>query len=287
MWKRFAATIAAAVGLTAASVAPADAQDLPSLIESPNVTKCSDEFLITVPGGGGTLPIFPEKAPVGYLESTLATRVFHASERRIQPVWIAYMSTPFTLLSYNDSSRDGYRRATDTMRRLSDMCPNATFSITGYSEGADIGAQLLNDIGHGRGPVPANRVNSAVLLSNPHLADNGGHFEGGATHLDQGALERLDGGYGELGPRVLDICRNDDPICVFPAEWREHVNPFVRVATFRGQIRVTEVLNIIAQRNPSALTLIFNMPNHIRYGEPFIASGVNWILSNQAPIGTR
>ena len=65
LWKKIAATVAAAVGLAAAGAAPVEAQDLRSLIESPNVNKCADEFLITVPGGGNTVSFLPEKFPVG------------------------------------------------------------------------------------------------------------------------------------------------------------------------------------------------------------------------------
>lgn len=287
MWKKILAAAATVVGLASVCAAPAEAQDLRSLIESPNVTKCAEEFLIDIPGGGNTVSFLPEKAPVGGKETEISKGVFHASRGRIQPVWIAYNSTPFALLSYNDSARDGYRAASDTMRRLANMCPNATFSITGYSEGADIGAQLVNNIAHGRGPIPAKRVNSAVFVSNPHLADNGGSFSGGATRTDQGALERLEGGYGELGPRVLDICRADDPICAFPKEWRVHVEPFLRVAMFRGQFPVTEFLAIIAKRSPTTLPLIFSMANHVQYGGPNLAPGPQWILSRQGPIRER
>ncbi len=284
LWKKIAATVAAAVGLAAAGAAPVEAQDLRSLIESPNVNKCADEFLITVPGGGNTVSFLPEKFPVGPKVTEVATGVFKATRGTVQPVWIAYNATPFTLLSYNDSSNRGYWEASGTMRRLARMCPKATFSITGYSEGADIGSKLLNNIGHGRGPVSANRVNSALLISNPHLGDNGGAFTAGATRMNRGALEHLEGGYGELGPRVLDMCRLDDPICALPPEWHNHVDPFLRMATLRGQVPVTEFAAIVARRSPTTLPLVLSVYNHGQYGGPMIAEGIQWIVSRQAPI---
>lgn len=283
MWKKLVAAVAASLGLTAACVTPAEAQDIRSLIESPNVTTCTNEFLITIPGGGNTASFLPEKAPVGPKVTEVATSVYRGTDGRVQPVWITYPATPFTLLSYNDSSAQGYVEAAATMRRLAHMCPNATFSITGYSEGADIGARLLNNIGHGRGPVPAKKINSAVLISNPHLADNGGAFAGGANHQDRGALEKLNGGYGELGSRVLDICRKDDPICALPAEWRTHVDPFLRVATLRGQFPITEFIAIIAKRSPTTLPLLLSVGNHGQYGGPVLQEGAQWIISRHAP----
>ena len=284
MWKKFVAAVAAAVGLVAACATPAQAQDLRSLIESPNVNKCSEEFLITIPGGGNTASFLPEKAPIGPKVTEVATRVHGATRGKIQPVWITYAASPFTLYSYNDSSNKGYWEASGTMRRLARMCPKATFSITGYSEGADIGAKLINNIGHGRGPVPAKKVNSAVLISNPHLADNGGSFAAGATRDDRGALEELKGGYGELGSRVLDVCRKDDPICSLPAEWRNHVNPFLRMAALRGQVPMTEFAAIVAKRSPTTLPLLFSVYNHTQYGGRMLEDGAQWIISRRAPI---
>lgn len=284
MLKKLVAAAAAAVGLAAATAVPAEAQDLTSLIESPNVNKCSEEFLITVPGGGNTASFLPEKAPVGPKVTEVATSVHRATRGKVQPVWITYAARPFTLFSYNESSNNGYWEASRTMRRLARMCPKATFSITGYSEGADIGAKLVNNIGHGRGPVPAKKVNSAVLISNPHLADNGGAFAAGATREDRGALEELKGGYGELGPRVLDVCRKDDPICSMPAEWRSHVNPFLRMAALRGQVPMTEFASIVAKQSPTTLPLVLSVYNHGQYGGRTLGEGAQWIISRKAPI---
>lgn len=283
LWRKIAASALAALAFATAGATEVEAQDLRSLIESPNVAKCSDEFLITIPGGANTASFLPEKAPVGPKVTEVATNVYRSTGGRVQPVWIAYNATPFTLLSYNDSSRQGYAAAAQTMRRLAQMCPNATFSITGYSEGADIGARLVNNIGHGRGPVPAKKVNSAVFISNPHLADNGGSFSAGATRADRGALERLDGGYGELGPRVLDVCRRDDPICSLPVEWRQHVDPMLRVATLRGQFPLTEFAAIVAKRSPTTLPLLLSVGNHGEYGGPMLEEAAQWIVTRQAP----
>lgn len=286
MFKKIAAAVVAAgmaIGSAFAGATPAQAQDVKSLIESPTVNKCSSEFLIVVPGGGNTFSFLPEKAPVGPKVTPLAQTVHQRTGGKIQPVWIAYTAVPFTLMTYNDSARAGYNEATSTIRRLARMCPKATFSITGYSEGAGIGAQLVNNIAHGRGPIPANRMNSAVLISNPHLADNGGVFSGGATASHTGALETLQGGYGELGPRVLDVCRVNDPICSLPAEWRTHVDPMLRIAAFRGKVPMTELAAIVAMRSPTTLPLILSVSNHGKYGDETYVEGANWIISRSAP----
>lgn len=273
------AAVAVALGFVAGGVAQASAQDMSSVIESPNVTTCSREFLITIPGGANTASFLPEKAPVGPKVTPVAQRVHQRTGGTTQPVWITYPAVPFTLMTYTDSARAGYNDASATMRRLSRMCPDATFSITGFSEGAGIGAQLINDIAHDRGPIQKEKFRSAALISNPHLADNGGHFRAGATAADKGALETLEGGYGELGPRVLDICRPDDPICSLPDEWRRHVDPMLRVATLRGQMPITELAAIVAMRSPTTLPLLLSVYNHGQYGEVSYGEAVNWITA--------
>ena len=284
VWKKIVAATAAVIGLASAAAAPAQAQDLRSLIESPNVTTCSSEFLIAIPGGGGTTSFMPEKMPIGAMVKEIALDTYRQSRGSIQPVWIGYNSTPFTLSTYTDSSRSGYRETSATMRRLARMCPKAQFSIVGYSEGADIGAKLVNNMGKGRGPLPAHKINSAVFVSNPHLADNGGAFAGGATKETRGALERLDGGYGELSDRVLDVCRTDDPICALPHEWRVHVDPMLRMATLRGRVPVSGFATIVAKRSPTTIPLLLSVRNHGMYGPRLLGPAAGWILERHAPV---
>ncbi|MCZ9292905.1 cutinase family protein [Corynebacterium meitnerae] len=276
-----AIAVATAFGSTFAITPEAQAQDVAALIASPNVTKCSEEFLIAVPGGGTTFSFLPEKAPVGAKVTEVATDVYYRTGGRIQPVWIAYPSVPFLVMSYKDSSAKGYEKAASTMRRLANMCPNAKFSITGYSEGADIGAQLINNISHGRGPIPAEKFTKAALISNPRLGDNGGVFAMGATAEHRGGLETPPGGYGELGSRTMDLCFVDDSVCALPEEWRAHVSPVVRSATFRGEFALSHFVSIIMQTAPHTLPDLVGLYNHTQYGTPAFNTAVNWILQRE------
>ena len=245
-----AIAVATAFGSTFAITPEAQAQDVAALIASPNVTKCSEEFLIAVPGGGTTFSFLPEKAPVGAKVTEVATDVYYRTGGRIQPVWIAYPSVPFLVMSYKDSSAKGYEKAASTMRRLANMCPNAKFSITGYSEGADIG-------------------------------DNGGVFAMGATAEHRGGLETPPGGYGELGSRTMDLCFVDDSVCALPEEWRAHVSPVVRSATFRGEFALSHFVSIIMQTAPHTLPDLVGLYNHTQYGTPAFNTAVNWILQRE------
>lgn len=278
--KKVAASVVA-VGLAASGVAQAGAQDLRSVIESPHVNKCSPEFLITVPGGANTASFFPEKLATPGKATDVAKAVYHRTGGTVQPVWITYPAVPFMLMPYNDSARAGYNVAASTIHRLSAMCPDATFSFTGYSEGAGIGAQLVNNIAHGRGPIPANKMSSAAFVSNPHLADNGGAFGGGATKTDRGALEILPGGYGQVGNRVLDVCRVDDPVCSLPGQWRVHVDPALRIAALRGRIPVTELILPLIRKAPETIPFIMTFFNHGQYGSGMTNQAAQWIIDRK------
>ncbi|GAB3075920.1 cutinase family protein [Corynebacterium aquatimens] len=271
MWKKFAAA-ALTIAMTFMGVAHADAQPRSFGQRS----GCASEYLIAIPGGGNTLPGLPSEAPVGDKVYHVSTGVRARSGGTIKTVRIAYAAVPFAVLSYTDSERSGYDETNRTISRLAHQCPEANFSITGFSEGAGIGAKIINDIAYGRGPIPAQRFSSAALISNPRLGDNGGAFGGGAYEVHKGALEALPGGYGKVGSRVLDICRVDDPICALPEELRSGVDPMLRVAVFRGQLPVMEIL--AATGVPVILTFLFGFGNHGKYGPDSYNQASQWIV---------
>ena len=98
VWKKIVAATAAVIGLASAAAAPAQAQDLRSLIVSPNVTTCSSEFLIAIPGGGGTTSFMPEKMPIGAMVKEIALDTYRQSRGSI-PVSYTHLTLPTILRS--------------------------------------------------------------------------------------------------------------------------------------------------------------------------------------------
>ena len=285
-----AAAIACGVamsGITDAHAQSSTVDELRNLIEGPLVTTCSPEFLVVVPGGGGTVPGLSEKLPRGSKVTDIARNVRDRSRGTVQPVWVSYPAVPFAVMPYPESERKGREEMIKTVRRLARMCPRATFSFTGYSEGAGIASMVINDIAYGRGPIPAERFNSASLVSNPRLGDNGGAFYGGAGPGNKGALGVLHGGYGQLGSRVIDVCRADDPICALPYEWQHHVDPLLRIVIFRGQMPLMDILSVLTQDLSVSIPFVSSFRNHTLYGHETYHVGSQWILERRGPARVR
>ena len=126
---------AAAVLLLSLVASPAQAQAQQS---------CAAHYLVAVPGGGNTAEGIPDYVPHGgnVFMTGMLTRLGTGGE--IQPVWVSYTSTPFATSEYAKSKAGGLKRARTTVKKLADACPNAKFSFTGYSLGADIAATITS-----------------------------------------------------------------------------------------------------------------------------------------------
>ena len=123
-----------------------------SLVASPVQAQaqqsCAAHYLIAVPGGGNTAEGIPDYVPHGgnVFMTGMLTRLGTGGE--IQPLWVSYTSTPFATSEYEKSKAGGLKRARNTVSRLANACPNAKFSFTGYSLGADIAATITLSLIH-------------------------------------------------------------------------------------------------------------------------------------------
>ena len=75
--------------------------------------------------------------------------------------------------TYADSKSDGLTRAKDVIAEIATKCSDTTFTITGYSQGADIAGDLASEIGNGSGPIKAEQVLAVGLLADPGSGTNG------------------------------------------------------------------------------------------------------------------
>ena len=135
---------------------------------------CSAHYLVAVPGGANTAEGIPDYVPHGgnVFMTGILTKLGTAGE--IDPVWVSYRSTPFAATPYKQASATGYNKARATVTRLANACPDARFSFTGYSLGADIAARLTSDIAHGRGPIAPEKVSGCLLYTSPSPRDQRG-----------------------------------------------------------------------------------------------------------------
>lgn len=268
-------TAAAALLLSlVASPVPAQAQQ-----------SCAAHYLVAVPGGANTAEGIPDYVPHGgnVFMTGILTRLGTGGE--IQPLWVSYTSTPFATSEYEKSKAGGLKRARSTVSRLANACPNAKFSFTGYSLGADIAATITSDIAAGRGPIEPERVSGVALFANPHQGGNGAVLSAGTSPHSRGSLGSLPDGYGVLGPRVLEICRSDDLVCSMQESHRGLVAPAMRTNLAAGRIPLAEFNVLFRALGLKSLGIFFDIGSHGGYTLAQQQEASNWIIEqSQAPI---
>lgn len=269
-------TAAAAALLLSLVATPAQAQAQQS---------CAAHYLIAVPGGANTAEGIPDYVPHGgnVFMTGMLTRLGTGGE--IQPLWVSYTSTPFATSEYAKSKAGGLKRARSTVSRLANACPDAKFSFTGYSLGADIAATITSDIAAGRGPIEPERVSGVALFANPHQGGNGAVLSAGTSPHSRGSLGSLPDGYGVLGPRVLEICRGDDLVCSMQESHRGLVAPAMRTNLAAGRIPLAEFNVLFRALGLKSLGIFFDIGSHGGYTLAQQQEASNWIIEqSQAPI---
>ena len=260
-----------------------------SLVASPVQAQaqqsCAAHYLIAVPGGANTAEGIPDYVPHGgnVFMTGMLTRLGTGGE--IHPLWVSYPSTPFATTEYEKSKAGGLKRARATVRKLANACPDAKFSFTGYSLGADIAATITSDIANGRGPIEPERVSGVALFANPHQGGNGAVLSAGTSPHSRGSLGSLPDGYGVLGPRVLEICRGDDLVCSMQESHRGLVAPAMRTNLAAGRIPLAEFNVLFRALGLKSLGIFFDIGSHGGYTLAQQQEASNWIIEqSQAPI---
>ncbi|QPK83337.1 cutinase family protein [Corynebacterium qintianiae] len=274
------AGIATALALWAAPAAHAqvvDSDHAHSLVRAQN---CKPHYFIAVPGGANTVAGIPTSLPHGGNVFTTGLLVQADTAGEVQPLWVSYDAAAFTASHYPGASAGGYQETWETVTTLAGNCPEAHFSFTGYSLGADIVARMTSDIAHGRGPITADRVNAVALFANPHQGGNGG-VPGSITDPgSRGSLGSLPDGYGNLGPRVLELCYADDIVCSMPERYRGIVDPAMATNLLGGQFPAADFNAVVSRLGPDALGIVAGINAHARYDFANRREAADWIVSH-------
>lgn len=203
-----AAAAALAVAVVCAPVASAVGFST-GVVATPAIPRCEPDIVVIVPGGGQSAPGMPDNLPVGAYTSDLGAMLetFGTSTTRT----VAYNAVPFVSTAYAQIQEDGIAKTRQLIAGTAAQCPSSTISLAGYSLGADVASRVAADIGHGRGPIAAEKFGSVAVISSPNRG--AGSVEGGSARGGEGVFGALPGGYGELADRVMDICDDGDYIC--------------------------------------------------------------------------
>lgn len=191
---------------------------------------CSSTFNLFIPGTWETGEGSDPSISIGVLKpiaDSLADKHGGASQIYMLP----YMARAFDNgKTYADSKSDGLTRAKDVLSEIAAKCSNTKFTITGYSQGADIAGDLASEIGNGSGPIKAEQVRAVWLLADPGSGTNGEAVIG-PKPSGEGIADPRPQGMGKLsgraGPGRVDL-RSERPLLLDP----EGFEPAARIAGF-------------------------------------------------------
>ena len=196
-------TAAIATG-SIASTAPAIASAAPS--------GCPSTFNLFIPGTWETAEDADPSISTGMLKpiaDSLTDK--HGSAARIYT--LPYMARAFDNgKTYADSKSDGLSKAKDVLTEIAAKCSETKFTITGYSQGADIAGDLASEIGNSSGPVKAEQILAVGLLADPG-AGTKGEAVIGPQPSGKGIADPRPQGMGKLSGRVASICDPKDLYC--------------------------------------------------------------------------
>ncbi|MFE5790545.1 cutinase family protein [Rhodococcus erythropolis] len=184
----------------------------PLAIASPATSGCPSTFNLFIPGTWETGEGSDPSISVGMLRpiaDSLAGK--HGSGAQIYT--LPYMARAFDNgKTYADSKSDGLTRAQGVLSEIAAKCFATKFTITGYSQGADIAGDLASDIGNGSGPIKAEQVLAVGLLADPGSGTDGETVVG-PPPSGKGIADPRPQGMGKLSGRVASICDPKDLYC--------------------------------------------------------------------------
>ena len=181
-------------------------------IASAQSNGCSKTFNLFIPGTWETAEDADPSIPVGMLKP-IADSIADKHGSAAQIYTLPYMARAFDNgKTYADSKSDGLTRAKDVISEIATKCSGTKFTITGYSQGADIAGDLASEIGNGSGPIKAEQVLAVGLLADPGSGTNGEAVIG-PKPSGKGIADPRPQGMGKLSGRVASICDPKDLYC--------------------------------------------------------------------------
>ncbi len=167
---------------------------------------CSQYMAYLVPGTWETSPAADPAKPAGLL-GAVGDKLKKSYGSTITIVYPNYSASAFDKgKTYAQSEAEGVQRLSD----LITQCPTSQTVLGGYSQGADVAGDVAWQIGHGRGPVEASKVEAVGLVADPK---QGNAPVAGPVPDGKGIAGVREGGFGELEQKVRQLCAPGDLYC--------------------------------------------------------------------------
>ncbi|WP_198407535.1 cutinase family protein [Nocardia terpenica] len=230
-----------------------------------SATDCPALYALGVQGTGESSPDAPATTDTGMLSNVFTPFQADAEAAGVKVAreYVAYDAgfagfVPGGTQPYEQSVTGGKDRLSQTVSDIAQRCPTTDFALAGYSQGAHAVSLFAQDVGQGRGPIPADKVAAVALFGDPTRNPGAAPFPGAtdrespkaAPGTSGAAIQtvaqlvpaKLSGGgigpqrdiasnFGSLTGRVASFCASGDLSCDAP----DHAPLLHAVANIAGQ----------------------------------------------------
>lgn len=233
------------------------------------IDKCPALFALGVQGTGESSPDAAVTTDTGMLSEVFRPMMAAASDAGlVDRAYVPYEASfggavSISTTTYTQSVSGGLDRLRSMAKQVTDRCPNTKLAIAGYSQGAHVASQFAQEVGAGKGTVPAERIAAVALFGDPNRNANAPLFPGKPDQKLPTAAPGTDGksvaalgdppatktasgagiapdsatleNFGSLVGRVAEFCTEGDLACDTPVG-----APLVRtVANIAGQTEIS------------------------------------------------
>ncbi|WP_282783216.1 cutinase family protein [Nocardia sp. CC201C] len=255
-----AVSVIAAVGIGGASAAPTDQQ--------PPIETCPALFALGIQGTGQSSPDAAVTTDTGMLSTVFRPMLAAApDDGLVARAYVPYDSSFGGATSANEtpyarSVSGGLGTLKSMARSVLDRCEHTRIAVTGYSQGAHVASLFAQEVGAGRGAIPADKVAAVALFGDPTRNPGAPLFPGSPGKVTPDAVPGTGGealsritaqpaqvaygggigperdvaaNFGALTGRVASFCTAGDLACDVP----EDAALLKVVANIAGQVKLS------------------------------------------------
>lgn len=214
-----------------------------------SISACPALYALGIQGTGESSPDAAPSTDTGMLSTVFRPLLAKAAEPGlVDRAYVPYEAgfggaVPGGAVPYTESVDGGLERLRSMTTQVLQRCPNSRVAVVGYSQGAHVASLFAQEVGSGRGSVPADKIAAVALFADPTRSANAPLFPGapdrttptaapgtsGDTLDDVAAVRQAvapGGGlgtqtdqaadFGKLTGRVASFCATGDLACDAP-----------------------------------------------------------------------
>ncbi|KAK7951164.1 uncharacterized protein PG986_006892 [Apiospora aurea] len=188
-----------------------------SLSQAQSVSTGAARTRITCPSGKGVGLIAVRGSTEDPGPGRLLAPIAANATNQVPGTTLTSVDYPARLIpDYLGSEQEGVVALTALMRSYAAACPGAPVVLMGYSQGAQVIADVLSNattpVDNAAQPLSTTDVVGILLIGDPSRVD-GKPFNAGTANGD-GLFSRKDSTALEaMGDKILSICNDGDPVC--------------------------------------------------------------------------